>query len=56
MLPLSLRSSGGRGPASTPRAARVYRQDGTETHLAENGALDGEDVLSGFACTLTSIL
>ena len=38
------------------RVARVYRQDGTETHLAENGALDGEDVLSGFACTLTSIL
>jgi len=38
------------------RVARVYRQDGTESHLAENGALDGEDVLSGFSCTLASIL
>lgn len=37
-------------------AARVYRRDGTETHLAETGTLDGEDVLPGFACTLTSIL
>ncbi len=38
------------------RAARVYRQDGTETHLAEHGTLDGEDVLPGFTCTLVSIL
>ncbi len=38
------------------RVARVYRQDGTETHLAENGTLDGEDVLPGFSCRLTSIL
>ena len=38
------------------RVARVYRQDGTESHLAENGVLDGEDVLPGFSCTLTSIL
>ena len=38
------------------RVARVYRQDGTETLLAENGTLDGEDVLPGFACSLTSVL
>ena len=38
------------------RVARVYRLDGTETHLAENGTLEGEDVLPGFSCTLTSIL
>src|SRR5712691_12699688 len=38
------------------RVARVYRQDGTETQLAETGTLDGEDVLPGFACSLTSIL
>jgi len=38
------------------RVARVYRQDGTETHLAENGILEGEDVLAGFSCSLTSIL
>jgi len=38
------------------RVARVYRQDGTETHFAENGTLDGEDVLPGFSCSLSSIL
>ncbi len=38
------------------RAARVHRQDGTETHLAEHGTLDGEDVLPGFSCSLASIL
>jgi len=38
------------------RVARVYRQDGTETHLGENGMLEGEDVLPGFSCSLTSIL
>jgi Uma2 family endonuclease len=38
------------------RVARVYRQDGTETHLAESGMLEGEDVLPGLSCTLTSIL
>ncbi len=38
------------------RVARVYRQDGTDTHLAESGTLDGEDVLPGFACSLTSVL
>jgi len=38
------------------RVARVYRQDGTETHLAENDMLDGEDVLPGLSCVLSSIL
>ena len=38
------------------RVARLYRRDGTETHIAENGRLEGEDVLPGFACSLTSIL
>lgn len=38
------------------RVARVYRPDGTETHLAQTGTLDGEDVLPGFSCTLMSIL
>jgi len=38
------------------RVARVYRQDGTATHLAESGMLEGEDVLPGFSCTLPSIL
>jgi len=36
--------------------ARVYRGDGTETHVAETGTLDGEDVLPGFSCGLRSIL
>jgi len=38
------------------RVARVYRGDGTETHVAETGTLDGEDVLPGFSCGLRSIL
>ena len=38
------------------RLARVYRADGTETTLDAAGVLDGEDVLSGFNCTLASIL
>ncbi len=38
------------------RVARVYRRDGTETHLAETSTLDGEDVLPGFSCSLNSIL
>jgi len=36
--------------------ARVYRHDGSETILSADGALDGEDVLPGFSCLLTSIL
>src|SRR5213596_517075 len=38
------------------RIARIYRQDGTESLLAESDALDGEDVLPGFSCLLGSIL
>src|SRR5256885_1530040 len=38
------------------RVARVYRQDGTETHLAESGMLAGEALLPGFSCSLPSIL
>jgi len=38
------------------RVARVYRRDGTETHLGETGTLDGEDVLPGLSFGLTSIL
>jgi Uma2 family endonuclease len=36
--------------------ARVYRADGTETHLAAGDMLDGEDVLPGFSCRLTDVL
>jgi Uma2 family endonuclease len=38
------------------RIARVYRQDGNETIVTAEGALDGEDVLPGFSCPLASIL
>jgi Uma2 family endonuclease len=38
------------------RLARIYRQDGTETLISENGSLDGEDVLPGFRCALASTL
>lgn len=38
------------------RLARVYRHDGGETVLTEDGVLDGEDVLPGFSCPLASIL
>src|SRR5213595_31298 len=38
------------------RVARVYRHDGSETLVTAEGALDGEDVLPGFSCTLASIL
>ncbi len=38
------------------RAARVYRLDGSLTLVAEDGVLDGEDVLPGFSCPLASIL
>jgi Uma2 family endonuclease len=36
--------------------ARVYRSDGTETHLAAVDTLDGEDVLPGFSCRLADVL
>lgn len=35
--------------------ARIYRVDGTESVIAEGGALDGEDVLPGFTCTLSTV-
>ena len=38
------------------RVARVYRDDGTETIVTTDGALEGEDVLPGFACPLEQIL
>ena len=37
------------------RWAEVFRADGTYTYLDENGALDGEDVLPGFALTLRDV-
>ncbi|HUF28725.1 MAG TPA: Uma2 family endonuclease [Gemmatimonadaceae bacterium] len=36
--------------------ARVYRADGSESHLAREDSLDGEDVLPGFTCPLREIL
>jgi Uma2 family endonuclease len=36
--------------------ARVYRQDGSETIVTAEAALDGEDVLPGFECPLATIL
>jgi Uma2 family endonuclease len=38
------------------RLARVYRQDGDESIVTADGALDGEDVLPGFSCPLAAIL
>jgi Uma2 family endonuclease len=37
------------------RRARVYRSDGSESVLADEDALDGEDVLAGFSCTLAEV-
>ena len=41
---------------SDRRAARVYRQDGTEAIVAGDQVLDGEDVVPGFFCRLDTIL
>jgi Uma2 family endonuclease len=38
------------------RLARVYRQDGSETIVTAEAALEGEDVLPEFACPLATIL
>ena len=38
------------------RLARVYRADGSETIVSGDGALEGEDVLPGFALPLAAIL
>ncbi len=32
------------------RLARVYRANGSESLIDEDGALDGEDVVPGFIC------
>lgn len=38
------------------RLARVYRSDGSETIVGADGVLQGEDVLPGFSCLLSSIV
>lgn len=38
------------------RVARVYRGDGSEAIVGADAALDGEDVLPGFACRLPEVL
>ena|SRR5882762_481062 len=38
------------------RSARVYRGDGSESFAALDGALDGEDVVPGFACRLSEVV
>ena len=38
------------------RRARVYRADGSDASVDTDGALDGEDVMPGFTCTLSAIL
>jgi Uma2 family endonuclease len=38
------------------REARVFRPDGSVVVIDEEGALDGEDVLPGFTCSLSAVL
>jgi Uma2 family endonuclease len=38
------------------RLARIYRGDGTEQIVTADQALDGEDVVPGFACPLSAVL
>ena len=38
------------------RTAMVYRADGTVARIQATGALDGEDVLPGFRCELSTIM
>lgn len=38
------------------RVARVYRADGSEVSVSADESLDGEDVVPGFSCLLSSIL
>jgi len=38
------------------RLARIYRHDGTEQIVTADQALDGEDVVPGFACPLSAVL
>lgn len=37
------------------RRARVYRADGSEADVTEEGALDGEEILPGLSCPLAAI-
>lgn len=37
------------------RSARVYRADGSEVLVPEDGVLDGEGILPGFACPLAAL-
>jgi Uma2 family endonuclease len=38
------------------RQARVYRADGSESVIQDEGSLDGETVLPGFFCPLSQVL
>ena len=38
------------------RTARVYRADGSQSAVADDGALDGESVLPGFTCAIAELL
>lgn len=38
------------------RTAQVYRADGSVALIGNNGALDGEDVLPGWQCSLEELL
>jgi Uma2 family endonuclease len=38
------------------RVAHVYRQDGSEAMVTADEALDGEDVVPGFACAMSGVL
>jgi len=38
------------------RLARIYRHDGTESAVSEHEPLEGEDVLPGFRCPVTTVI
>jgi Uma2 family endonuclease len=38
------------------RVARIYRDDGSETVVPDQGTLEGEAVLPGFSCALAEVL
>lgn len=38
------------------RIARVYRADGSESHVDDGGSLEGEELLPGFRLPLTALL
>ncbi len=38
------------------RLARIYRADGSESLVANDQLLDGEDIVTGFSCSLETIL